>query len=1142
MKGKPRWWQLGLIIIGAMLLLFIGLLTTAWLALRSPDVQQRILASLKEPLQKAGISVEVESLAVDVFAGLNLQNLRMKIERPPTIVAHLTLARMRLGYSFWSLLHKRMDISEVLVEGLRGDVKMVLSDEAKAEEPSEGLGPLIDMIRRPPVQLDGPSLIVRDNQLNLQLTQGSRQIVAHLKKADIDAAVALKPEILDVSAQIAMDVQVALEQHDPSVGSLKLTTTMALEPSLVFAVRAPEKEFNWDVQLKQLDLLLGATSLQRKGTDGSQLNLAFERLEVTPTLTAKRQGPVPENPQVNDILWPLTSEGQLKIALSKLDFSQQKAAQKLLASASLTNENAWKITLLSTTPGRDQSWDFTEVLKVTQLKATQNNQNLVSTQGLDLSLQSQAEQGEGKAALVLNVKPLTSHFIQAPLAWRQDLNIGFNLANPAARVVGEGTANGEKILQINGEGRDQNGMLQARLDMKVEPHHSLRPIHAGLAQLDQLGWPALNISINQHVQHPMPLTEVTQDNWQQLTITNSLSLDIRQQQPSAKNLVRFKTAQIKSELSLPARAASAPDSPLDWTLQIKADALQHKALRKPVALEQDLHVKAQVGDRISGELAGKTKIDNRELLDLNLDWQDKTGEVHSRSTLKINVDPSLQNIVEAAKALDDLGGLRISSQHQISLVHGAERLQDIKGLDLNRIKADLQLTQVLEQTPVGQAKRRISWQEPLRLDSRIQIAQGRGELLTRLVEPKVTAQDLASVNNLQTLIKASVRNLQKPDSGEVKVMVDADSIELLKEIPEQEHIQKLLRKFKLVFHGNLENKDLFTIKTLFVGLHDTLFQFKGQGAFRLNSQGYFDGMVDSQIGSVTDAPVKGTGRMQIPIKLVLFDKTRLSVDADPRFQNFSVQYGDIAVKNVNGGIYIHEELQIQDGRVGFLYLNTMNPFARVDYDSLEPYVSERPALSLEQLRYKHIVAGPFNQNFEVRQNLILLNELKIDLLQGSALGRYYLDLHPDRLQLGFLGRFSGIQPELMKEPSKRSSPKDWAALSGRMAVNFDIRKRLATGRLDLTEIGQRQLMSLLDVLDPEYKDEQMVMARRALRVSYPQGVAISMEQGLMDLGINLGGVISKDIFIRSIPLTGLINAKAGEALQQIEKLLQSGGS
>jgi hypothetical protein len=1142
MKGKPRWWQLVLIILGAVLLLVIGLLTTAWLALRSPDVQQKILASLKEPLQEAGITMDAESLSLDVFAGLNLENLKLKIDRPPTIIADLTLTRLRLGYSFWGLLKKRMDISEVLVEGLRGDVKLVLSDEEKPEEPAQGLGGLIDLLRRPPVQLDGPSLIVRDNQLNLQITQGTKLITARLKKADIDAAVALKPEMLDLDAQIGLDVQLTLEQNDPSAGSVRISTGLALEPEIELAVRAPAEQFNWDIALKQLDLVLNETRVDQQGKDGSRLELAFKSLNVTTDLTAQRQGPVSENPQASDILWPLVSEGQLNIALDDWDFSQQKAAQKLFASASLTNEATWKISLLSATPGRDQSWEITEELKVSQVNATQNNKKLASTKGLTLSLQSQAEQGEGKAHLTLDVEPLTSHFIQAPLAWEQDMNLGFNLANHAGRIVGEGKANGEKILQLSGDGKDQNGMLQARLQLKVEPHPSLRPIHAGLAQLEQLGWPAVDFSLSQHVQHPMPLAEVTKDNWHQLTITNSLSMDMKQQRPTAKSLVRFQKAHIKSELNLPAREAGAQASPLDWNLLINADALQHKALRKAIAVRQDLNLKAQVGDRISGELQGKTKIDQHDLLGLDLDWQDKKGELTSKSTIKIQADPSLQRIVEAAKAMDDLGGLRVSSQHQVSLVHGYDRLQDIKGLNLNKIKADLQLTQVLEQTSVGQAKRRISWKAPLRLDSRIKVEKGRGELLTRLVEPSITAQDIARVHNLQTLIKASVQNLEKPENGEVKMMVDADSIELLKEIPEQEHIQKLLRKFKMIFHGNLQNKDVFTIKTLFVGLHDTLFQFKGQGQFRLNSQGHFDGMMESQIGSVTDAPVRGTGRMQVPIKLVLFDKNRLSIDADPRFQNFSAQYGDIAIKNVNGGIYIHEELQIQGGHVGFLYLNTMNPFARVDYDSLEPYVSERPQLSIEQVRFKHIVAGPFMQNFEVSQNLILLNELKIDLLQGSALGRYYLDLHPDRLQLGFLGRFSGIQSELLKEPQKRIPPKDWAPLSGRMAVNFDIRKRLATGRLDLTEIGQRQLMSLLDVLDPEYKDEQMVMARRALRISYPQGVAISMEQGLMDMGINLGGMVSKDIFIRSIPLTGLINAKAGEALQQIEQLLQAGGS
>jgi hypothetical protein len=1028
------------------------------------------------------------------------------------------------------------------LEGLRGDVKLVLSDEAKAEEPSEGLKPLIDLIKRPPVQLDGPSLIVRDNQLNLHITQGSKLVTAQLKKADIDAAVALKPDMLDLDAQIGLDVQVQFEQNDPSVGSVRIKTDLSLDPEIDLAVRAPDEQFNWNFSLKQLDLVLNASSVQQQGKDGSQLDLAFKRLTVTPELSAKRDGPIPENPQVNDILWPLISEGQLKIALDDLDFSQRTAAQKLLASASLTTENTWKLSLLSLTPGRDQSWELTEDLKITQLKASQNNKTLANTKALTLTLESQAVQGEGKAALTVDVAPLTSQFIQAPLAWQQDLNLGFNLANHAGRIVGEGRANGEKILQLSGDGKDQNGMLQGRLQMKLEPHHSLKPIHSGLAQLEQLGWPAVDIALSQHIQHPMPLSEVTKDNWHQLTITNSLTMDIKQQRPAARNLVRFQNAQIKSELILPAREANAVASSLDWTIHIQADALRHKALRKPIAVRQDLSVKAQVGDRISGELKGSTKIDQHDLLGLHVDWQDKKGIVTSKSSLKIQADPSLQRIVEAAKAMDDLGGLRISSDHQISLAHGYDRLLDIKSLNLNRIKADLKMSQVLEQTNVGRDKRRLSWKAPLRLDSRIQVEKGRGELLTRLVEPTITADDIARVHNLQTLIKASVQNLEKPQNGEVKIMVDADSIELLKEIPEQEHIQKLLKKFKMVFHGNLQNKDLFTIKTLFVGLHDTLFQFKGQGQFRLNSQGYFDGMMDSQIGSVTDAPIRGTGRMQVPIKLVLFDKNRLSVDADPRFQKFSAQYGDIAIKNVNGGIYIHEELQIQDGRVGFLYLNTMNPFARVDYDSLEPYVSQRPQLSIEQVRYKHIVAGPFMQNFEVSQNLILLNELKIDLLQGSALGRYYLDLHPDRLRLGFLGRFSGIQAELLREPQKRLPTKDWAPLSGRMAVNFDIRQRLATGRLDLTEIGQRQLMSLLDVIDPEYKDEQMVMARRALRVSYPQGVAISMEQGLMDMGINLGGMVSKDIFIRSIPLTGLINAKAGEALQQIEKLLQAGGT
>lgn len=1132
MKTKFRWWQLLLMVTGVALAVLVGLLVTAWLALRSPAVQQQVLTSLKEPLAKAGLSIDVKRLSVDVFAGLNLEQLQAKIDRPPLIQADVQLARVRLGYSFWGLLRKRLDISEVLIEGLRGDVRLVLDEKEKPEEPSSGLGPLIDLIRHPPVQLDGPSLIVRDNQLKLHLTQGTRQVEVSLNQADIDASIALKPGLLDLAADIEFDLAVKLDQAE----TLRVATHVTLEPEIVLAVRAPEKEFNWEFKLKGLELELGETQVHKTGLD-----LIVQSLELNTTLTAQRQGPVSDNPQVNEILWPLSSEGDLDLELAGIDLHQQKDGQSLDLNTTVRSENNWKIKALSANPGRDQNWDIDTLVQVLDLKAQQNQKNLASTKSIELSLKSQSEQGQGKAAVNLQVKPLSSEQLKAAVAYQQQLNLAFNLVDPEASLTAEGILNGHKILQMNGEGKDQNGILQAQLQMNLQPDPDLGKLHAGLQSLEQLGWPKIELQLSPHIQHPIPWSEVTKDTWHKLTITNSLLMNIAQQQPSPKNLARFKTVQIQSELNVPAREAGAAASAVDLNLKVTAERLQHKALKKSVDLVQDLHLQAQVGDRISGELKGKTRLDSYDLMNLELGWQDKPNELASQSLIRVNAEPALQKIVDAAKALDDFGGIKLQSEHKIKLVHGAARLQDIKRLDLNQIKADIQLTQIIEQTPIGQAQRTLHWQTPLRLDSRIQLAKGRADLLTRLVEPRITAQDQATVNNLQALIKASVTDLQKPDSGEVKLMVDADSIELLKEIPEQERIHKLLKRLKVIFHGTLENKDRINIKTAYFGLHDKLLQFKGQGAFRMNSQGHFDGQLESQIGNITDAPFTGTGSLLVPIKLVLFDKTRLSIDADPRFQNFSVQYGDALVKNLHGGIHMHEELSVDQGRIGFLYLDTQNPFARVDYDNLEPYVGDRPLLSMEQLRWKHILLGPLVANFEVRQNLILLNDLKMDLLQGSAMGRFYLDLQPERLQLGFLGRFSGLQLELVRESQRRLPTKEWAPLSGRMALNFDIRKRLATGRMDLTEVGKQQILSLLDVLDPEYKDDQMVMARRALILSYPQGVGIGMEQGLMDMNINLGGIIGKDIFIRSIPLTGLINAKAGESLQKVEKLLQSGG-
>jgi len=46
-----------------------------------------------------------------------------------------------------------------------------------------------------------------------------------------------------------------------------------------------------------------------------------------------------------------------------------------------------------------------------------------------------------------------------------------------------------------------------------------------------------------------------------------------------------------------------------------------------------------------------------------------------------------------------------------------------------------------------------------------------------------------------------------------------------------------------------------------------------------------------------------------------------------------------------------------------------------------------------------------------------------------------------------------------------------------------------------------------------------------------------MDHGMMDLNVSLGGALREDISVRSLPLSGLINANVGETLGKIESII-----
>ncbi|MBC7530764.1 MAG: hypothetical protein H7318_04235, partial [Oligoflexus sp.] len=636
------------------------------------------------------------------------------------------------------------------------------------------------------------------------------------------------------------------------------------------------------------------------------------------------------------------------------------------------------------------------------------------------------------------------------------------------------------------------------------------------------------IDIEVRVLHSEPLEDI--HDWSKLTITNKLSFDILQTAEIDNAIVKFQKLNVRLD-------ANTLDKAAKGQVLVHAEQLHHKALKQAIGLDQELNFAAKFKDLLSLQLSGITKLNGKELLVLSVDAVESPKRIYMKDKLTLKVDPSIKKYVAGLEILDDVGDLVLESQDEAVLHYPQQRIRDVKNWEPAHLNAELRSFQTLSQ---GDHKVKYRLLQPLSVETVAKLANAQASVSTHVKAASIEAKDLATVSKLESKLVVKVSNIGTQDKVDIQLLAAIKAVKPLMESAAQ--VKDVIQNLTLKLKAQVLQKDKFMVNELLANVDGALVAFRGKGDVTLSTgRGGFEGSLKSQLPPGRNiAGLKGTGGFEVPFTITLYDKKVLAFQSEPRFDKLSFTYGDIQVDGMDGKLSLAEELSIDEkGRIGFLYLNTQNPFTRVDFENIDPYLGQRIGLKINKVRFKHIVAGPLLSNFELRQNLILLNDMKANLLNGSALGRVFVDLHPERLQLGFLGRFSNLQLELLKEPARRGKVED--ELSGRAATNFDIRKRLATGRIDVTSIGRNQLLSMIDVLDPDYKDTQMMTARRALQVAYPSLVSISMEQGLMDLLIGLGGAVSTDLSIRSIPLTAFINANAGEQLLTLEKFLQTGG-
>jgi len=397
--------------------------------------------------------------------------------------------------------------------------------------------------------------------------------------------------------------------------------------------------------------------------------------------------------------------------------------------------------------------------------------------------------------------------------------------------------------------------------------------------------------------------------------------------------------------------------------------------------------------------------------------------------------------------------------------------------------------------------------------------------------------DQLSVENLQGTISFSGGSGLEPNNGRVILTNPQGDLRLLAEEKADE-----LELGSVLFPLNLDMTaamidEQVNLENFALDIGAKFIQITAKGSASIDGK---NAQLESQLTTTLRQnffPAKqmsGAGSMNIPLNLIMVDGEQVSIDGEVLFEQFALSSPEFAVKGLHGKIKLEEELLILPGKIDFRYLIEHDPFQRVDFARVQPYL-DNPALQMESVSAGDMTLGPMLSIMHLKQNIFQLQRLDLELFGGHLTGQFYLDANPGGWKVGLLSRISQLDPRLLLKADAQQKAGVYSPISVRTAIDFDVRKRLLQGRIDISEISREQLLQLLEVVDPKHEDEQLAHVRSALQLAYPEGVSVVMKQGLMDLSVELSA-LPKPIEVKGLPLTPLIQVFAGDILTELDKL------
>ena len=336
--------------------------------------------------------------------------------------------------------------------------------------------------------------------------------------------------------------------------------------------------------------------------------------------------------------------------------------------------------------------------------------------------------------------------------------------------------------------------------------------------------------------------------------------------------------------------------------------------------------------------------------------------------------------------------------------------------------------------------------------------------------------------------------------------------------------------------GRVKDKTSFVIQSLEASINQSLLKLTGdaQGNLKtkdLQARAEFTVKVPRDFPAILDQTLRGA--IHIPLKISSRGGKDVDVTGTVGLEGFEWRKGVVRVSGINGRIPFHESFHLNEYKsFRFSNLVTQNPFERVNYERLQPLLEDASQLTIERLSWEERQFGPLIGFVSIKQNMISLHEFNLDLVSGRVYGEMFFDAYPKNLQFGLLARLTGI--DLVETLPKRfllRLPSGEKKLSARTGLVFDLKKSTVDGRMDITQIGGPQLITMLNLLDPDFRDEKINRARSLLEIGYPTAVALSFQQGFVDLNLDLMALgLHHHESIRGVPISGIISSKTNQLM------------